>query len=405
MQTDLHPLFKGTAIGEEAEAILRSCVHCGFCNATCPTYQELGDERDGPRGRIYLVKQLFETGSASDKTRLHLDRCLNCRSCETTCPSGVQYGRLADLGKAVIEQQQTRPLSERLVRWGLRQVLPYRRRFNALLKVGQFMRPVLPQSVARKIPATVKKLAWPAASHPRKMLYLESCGQQGATPNTNIAAAKVLDRLGITLTAAPRAGCCGALSYHLSETDEGLDYMRRNIDAWWPAIEAGAEAIVVTASGCGVTVKEYGELLRSDPHYAPRAQRVSALAKDLVEVISLEDIERLAPRADTVKTAVHCPCTLQHGLGLPDNVERLLIRAGLDLAATTDKHLCCGSAGSYSITQPELSASLLDKKLKALSIDNPERIVTANVGCQMHLATAATVPVMHWIEVVEQNMT
>jgi len=404
MQTDLHPLFKGTELGEEAESILRSCVHCGFCNATCPTYQELGDERDGPRGRIYLIKQLFETGSATDKTRLHLDRCLNCRSCETTCPSGVQYGRLADLGKAVIEQQQTRPLGQRLLRWGLRQVLPYHGRFSALLKLGQFVRPVLPRAVAKKIPVASVKLTWPSRQHSRKMLYLDSCGQRGATPNTNIATARVLDRLGITLTSAPHSGCCGALSYHLSETQEGLDFMRRNIDAWWPAIEAGAEAIVVTASGCGVTVKEYGTLLRDDPHYAERALRVSVLAKDLAELISLEDIARLAPRADPVKTAVHCPCTLQHGLGLPDNVEQLLRAAGMQLAKTTEKHLCCGSAGSYSITQPQLSGSLLDKKLKALTIDNPQRIVTANVGCQMHLATAASVPVMHWIEVIEQNM-
>ncbi len=402
MQTNLHPKFQHTPEGKEADAILRSCVHCGFCTATCPTYLELGDERDGPRGRIYLLKQLLETGEATEKTRRHMDRCLSCRSCETTCPSGVEYGRLADIGKGIIERQQTRPLWEKVTRWGLRQILPYARRFSALLRMGQWVRPLLPAIIKEKVPPRVVTLTWPTSNHQRVMLVLAGCAQPGATPNTNAAAARVLDRLGISLVEAANAGCCGAVSYHLSEHDEGLDFMRRNIDAWWPSIEQGAEAIVITASGCGTMVKDYGKLLKADPVYADKARRVSELARDISEVITVDDIEKLSLRADSLKTAVHCPCTLQHGLQLPDRVDQLLAAAGLDLARTKDKHLCCGSAGTYSILQPVLSKTLLSNKLQALSIDNPDRIVTANVGCQLHLASQAEIPVQHWIELLEQ---
>ncbi len=402
MQTNIHPKFKGTKMGEEAEAILRSCVHCGFCTATCPTYQELGDERDGPRGRIYLIKQLLETGEATDKTRKHMDRCLSCRSCETTCPSGVEYGRLADIGKEIIERQQTRPLWEAATRWGLRQILPYAGRFSVLLRIGQWVRPVLPAMIKDKVPLRAPALAWPTSRHPRVMLVLAGCAQPGATPNTNAATARVLDRLGISLVEAPKAGCCGAVSYHLSKHEEGLDFMRRNIDAWWPEIERGAEAVVITASGCGTMVKDYGKLLNSDPAYASKAQRVSELTKDISEVISVADIERLDLKTDGKKTAIHCPCSLQHGLQLSDRVDQLLAAAGFDLAKTKDKHLCCGSAGTYSILQPKLSGKLLSNKLQALSIDSPDRIVTANVGCQLHLASESKMPVQHWIELLDQ---
>ncbi|MEH6584095.1 MAG: glycolate oxidase subunit GlcF [Halioglobus sp.] len=405
MQTNIHPNFKGTAIGDEADAILRSCVHCGFCTATCPTYQALGDERDGPRGRIYLIKQLLETGEATENTRKHMDRCLSCRSCETTCPSGVEYGRLADIGKEIIERQQTRPWWEASTRWGLRQILPYARRFTTLLRMGQWVRPLLPAIIKEKVPPRSAPLAWPTRRHQREMLLLAGCAQPGATPNTNAAAARVLDRLGVTLVEAPKAGCCGAVSYHLSEHDEGLGFMRRNIDAWWPAIEQGAEAIVITASGCGTMVKDYGKLLGSDPIYSKKAQRVSELAKDLSEVLTSDDIKSLKLSPDGLKTAVHCPCSLQHGLQLPNRVDELLAAAGLDLARTQDKHLCCGSAGTYSILQPQLSREFLDNKLKALTVDAPDRIVTANVGCQLHLASKSDVPVQHWIELVEQGLS
>ena len=405
MQTNLHPMFKNTAVGDEAEAILRSCVHCGFCNATCPTYQELGDERDGPRGRIYLIKQLLETGEATEKTRTHMDRCLTCRSCETTCPSGVEYGRLADIGKEIIERQQTRPFAEQIMRWGLRHILPYRQRFTALLRLGQWLRPLMPAMVKEKIPSRVHLLRWPPARHSRRMLVLAGCTQPGTTPNTNIAAARVLDQLGVSLIELPKAGCCGAVSHHLSEHDEGLGFVRANIDIWWPAIEQGAEAIVVTASGCGTMVKDYGKLLKSDALYADKARRVSDIARDLSEVISVGDIEKLKFKTDGLKTAIHCPCSLQHGLQLPDHVDRLLEKAGIDIAKTVDKHLCCGSAGTYSLLQPAMSSNLLDNKLEALTVDSPDRIVTANVGCQLHLATRSQVPVQHWIELLEQGMS
>ncbi len=405
MQTKLHPLFKNSPQGEEADAILRSCVHCGFCNATCPTYQELGDERDGPRGRIYLIKQLLEEGQATAKTRRHLDRCLNCRSCETTCPSGVEYGRLVDIGKEIIEQQQSRPMGERFLRWGMRQIMPYPRRFTPLLRLGQFFRPLLPGFLKHHVPVRQSSLPWPSSkSHSRVMLALAGCVQPGSTPNTNAAAATVLDKLGVTLVEEARAGCCGALSYHLSEHDEGLDFMRRNIDAWWPAIEAGAEAIVVTASGCGTTVKDYGHLLRHDDNYAMRASRVSELAKDLSEILLNEDLASLPMKPDMLKTAVHCPCSLQHGQQLPNSVEMVLQESGVNLVETTEKHLCCGSAGTYSILQPQLSQKLLDNKVKALMVDAPERIVTANIGCQLHIESKSPVPVRHWIEILAERM-
>ncbi|WP_350557960.1 glycolate oxidase subunit GlcF [Psychrobacter sp. CAL346-MNA-CIBAN-0220] len=386
---------------QEADSILRSCVHCGFCNATCPTYQELGDERDGPRGRIYLIKQLLETGDISEKSQTHLDRCLTCRSCETTCPSGVKYGRLAEIGRGIMEDQLERPFQQKLLRWLIRKVLPYSRRFGALLRLGQLGRPLLPSSLKTKVPARQVKLSLPAQQHTRQMLVLAGCAQPSATPNTNIVAARVLDKLGIGLFTAPEAGCCGAVSYHLSAHEEGLAFMRRNIDAWWPYIETGVEAIVISASGCGSMVKDYGEKLSQDPAYAAKAQRVSELAKDLSEVLFKEDLSQLELQGLGRKTAVHCPCSLQHAQQLGGLVEQILQQAGIDLTRTKDGHLCCGSAGTYSILQPEMSQQLLTNKLADLTIDNPEQIVTANIGCQLHLSTKSSVPVKHWIELLD----
>lgn len=403
MKTNVIPLYQATPEGREAEEILRNCVHCGFCTATCPTYQELNDERDGPRGRIYLIKQLLEGGEVTEKTRKHLDRCLTCRSCETTCPSGVKYGRLIDFGRAAVEKVAPRPNSERLLRWVLRQVLPRKQLFATLLKLGQIMRPLLPGKLKTKVPPkrTVHSI-WPASRQPRVMLALAGCAQPSATPYTNIAAARVLDRLGITLVEESKAGCCGAVSYHLGAHDEGLDYMRRNIDAWWPAIEAGAEAIVMTASGCGAMVQEYGEALANDPAYAVKAKRISELAKDLSEILLAEDLSPLKLDQHDERVAVHCPCTLQHAMKQDSSVEQVLSKAGVELSQTKDKHLCCGSAGTYSVLQPEISQKLLKKKLAALTIEQPDRIVTANVGCQLHLETKAEVPVQHWIELLDR---
>jgi len=401
MQTKLIAKFQQSAQGQEAESILRSCVHCGFCTATCPTYQELHDERDGPRGRIYLIKQILEGAEITEKTQTHLDRCLSCRSCETTCPSGVKYGRLVDIGRSLVEEAVPRPAKDRLMRWSLRKVLPHAHLFGSLLKVGQAVRPLTNGALKAKIPLKQVASPWPASSHNRVMLVLAGCAQPSAAPNTNAAAARVLDKLGITLVEAPKAGCCGAVSYHLSAHEEGLDFMRRNIDAWWPAIEAGAEALVMTASGCGAMVSEYGYLLRDDPAYAEKAKRVSELCKDLSQILLGEDLSTLELTKRDEKVAFHCPCTLQHALQLNGVVEQVLKKAGVNLAKTKDKHLCCGSAGTYSILQPTLSKSLLDNKLKALMLDAPARIVTANIGCQLHLGTKSTVPVQHWIELLE----
>jgi glycolate oxidase iron-sulfur subunit len=412
MQTNLSDAARTLSRADEAEQILRSCVHCGFCNATCPTYQLLGNELDGPRGRIYLIKQMLEGEPVTQKTQLHLDRCLTCRNCETTCPSGVTYHALLDIGRAELERRVPRPAAERMLREGLRRVIPHPAVFDALLKAGRALRPILPAALGRKIPRRgVSPKARPTPTHPRTMLMLEGCVQPALSPNTNAAAARVLDRLGISIVDAERAGCCGATDYHLNAQEAGLARARRNIDAWWPAIEAGAEAIVQTASGCGAFVKEYGHLLRDDPSYASKAQRVSELARDLVEVLAREPLDRLQasspgnpPMQTQRRIAFHCPCTLQHAQKLGGAVESILQGLGFDLTAVPDAHLCCGSAGTYSITQPELAERLRNNRLDALESGKPELIVTANIGCQTHLDSAGRTPVRHWIELVEASL-
>jgi len=400
MQTNLAEFIRDTEEGREADAILRKCVHCGFCLATCPTYQLLGDELDSPRGRIYLIKQVLEGSTPTATTQLHLDRCLTCRNCETTCPSGVEYGRLADIGRRVVEERVERPLPGRLARRALRMLIPHRDRFAALLWIGQTVRPLLPRALKRRVPAPSSARPRPHSGHERKMLVLEGCVQPSLAPNTNAAAARVLDRLGIELVAAEDT-CCGAVSHHLSATDEGLDFMRRNIDVWWPHIQSGAEAIVITASGCGAMVREYGHLLRHDPEYADKAKRVSELSRDLSEVLAGEDLSALAATGDRPRVAFHPPCTLQHGLGIRGVVERILADAGFDLTAVPDAHLCCGSAGTYSILQPGLAGRLKDDKLKALGQGGPDVIATANIGCQTHLQSGTDLPVRHWIEILD----
>ncbi|RRW44453.1 glycolate oxidase iron-sulfur subunit [Pseudomonas luteola] len=401
MQTILSEEARRLPQAAEAERVLRSCVHCGFCNATCPTYQLLGDELDGPRGRIYLIKQMLEGGPVTTKTQLHLDRCLTCRNCETTCPSGVTYHNLLDIGRAELERRVPRPMGERLLRAGLRTVLPRPALFKALAGAGQTLRPLLPDALKSKLPADPLPAGErPAVRHERHVLMLEGCVQPGLSPNTNAATARVLDRLGISVVDAPRAGCCGAVEFHLNAQHDGLDRARRNIDAWWPAVEAGAEAIVQTASGCGAFVKDYGHLLKDDPAYAAKARRVSELAKDIVEVVRAEPLERLVVSADH-RLAFHCPCTLQHAQKLGGAVEEVLQRLGYTLATVPDAHLCCGSAGTYSLTQPELSRQLRDNKLAALESGQPDLIVTANIGCQTHLGGVSRTPVRHWIEIVD----
>ena len=404
MQTTLSDKARQLPRAEEAESILRSCVHCGFCNATCPTYQLLGDELDGPRGRIYLIKQVLEGNEVTEKTQLHLDRCLSCRNCETTCPSGVDYHNLLDIGRAVVDAAVPRPLGQRLLRESLRAVVPNAALFKSLTQLGNTFRPLLPGSLKIKLPSNITPAkARPAVRHARKVLMLEGCVQPGLSPNTNAATARVLDRLGISVTPVAQAGCCGAVDYHLNAQEAGLNRARRNIDAWWPSVEAGAEAIVQTASGCGAFVKDYGHLLSGDPTYASKAQRISALTKDLVEVLRDEPLENLGVASD-LRLAFHCPCTLQHAQKLGGAVESVLSRLGFNLTAVPDAHLCCGSAGTYSITQPELSKRLRDNKMNALESGRPEVIATANIGCQTHLAGAGRTPVRHWIELIEEAL-
>jgi len=399
---ELHQRFAGTPEGILASDLTSACVHCGFCLETCPTYLDTRDERDSPRGRIYLIKQLLESGTAGATTRTHLDRCLTCRNCETSCPSGMRYGELLDIGRGLVEREAPRGGAARSLRWALRQLLSRGALLAPFMALARLARPLLPAALARRIPPGARG-PLPTRAQSRRMLLLEGCVQRAATPATNGAARRVLDRLGITLVTAPAARCCGALDYHLAAHDAGLDHARRNIDAWWPHIEAGAEAIVSSASGCGVMIEDYGRLLAGDRAYADKARRVSALARDLADVLAAEDLEALQVDTAVGPVALHTPCTLQHGQKKPQLLEGLLLRAGFTLAPTRDDHLCCGSAGSYSLLQRQRARRLGQRKAAALCTDAPQLIASANIGCQLHLAAHAGVPVVHWIELLDNS--
>ena len=406
MQTQLAPEFAATPEGLAAEAILRKCVHCGFCTATCPTYQLLGDELDGPRGRIYLIKQVLEGAPPTRSTQLHLDRCLTCRNCETTCPSGVQYGHLVDMGRKIVDAKVPRPLGERAVRWALKDGLTSPL-FDSAMQAGQALRGVLPASVRAKVPVPTAAGHWPRRQHARKVLLLEGCVQPSMAPGINAATVRVLDAVGIQAVIAPEAGCCGAVKFHLNDQQGALAQMRANIDAWWPRVGSDAvECIVLNASGCGAMVKEYGHHLQHDAQYAAKAARISALARDLSELLpdiaaSLQGQLRNVPQG---VVALQSPCTLQHGQRLRGGIEQHLRALGFDVRVAQEAHLCCGSAGTYSVLQPQLSQALRTRKLGHLQALGPSVIASANIGCITHLQSGTDTPVRHWVQVLDEAL-
>ena len=404
MHTELSDQFANTEQGKTAKEVIAKCVHCGFCNATCPTYQLLGDELDGPRGRIYQIKQVLEGATPTTELASHLDRCLTCRSCETTCPSGVEYHKLLDIGREVVEQQISRKPLESVQKWVLKTFLSRRQFVTPMIRSAQLFRGFMPSFVRKNLPEKQNIGNWPGNNHSRKMLILDGCVQPGMKPLTNFAAARVLDKLGISLLREKNETCCGALSFHLNDQQMAKAQMRRNIDAWWSHVDNGVEAIISTASGCGVMVKDYAKALADDQLYAKKATVIAELTKDLSQVLVAEDIELLR-LSDHRKVAFHSPCTLQHGQKLNGVVESILKRSGFDLTVIRDSHLCCGSAGTYSIFQKEISSKLLENKLEAINTGQPDVIASANIGCQLHLESAADVPVIHWIELLNQSIT
>ena len=411
METHLADFIRDTTAGREAEEILRKCVHCGFCTATCPTYQLLGDELDGPRGRIYLIKQVLEGAEPTERTRLHLDRCLTCRSCESTCPSGVHYSRLLDIGREVVEARVPRGGGDAALRGALKALLPRSALFGTAMTLGQMVRPLLPGVLKAKVPPRTSAGAVPRGGHARRMIALAGCAQPSMYPNINGATRRVLDALGIDLIEPAGAGCCGAVRFHLNDAEAARDDARRNIDAWWPLVEAGAEAIVMTASGCGVHVKDYGHLLQGDARYADKAAKVASITRDVSEVLAAEK-SALAARLETLpplpagerKVAFHSPCTLQHGQQIRGLAEGLLAAAGFELTVVADGHLCCGSAGTYSILQEDIALRLRGNKLSALQAGQPARIASANIGCIAHLQGGTGTEVRHFVELLDQRL-
>jgi glycolate oxidase iron-sulfur subunit len=408
METHLADWLKGTRDGDEAEAILRKCVHCGFCTATCPTYQLLGDELDGPRGRIYLIKSVVEGEKPTASTMEHLDRCLTCRNCESTCPSGVDYGHLVDIGRKLVEQQVERPASQRFMRTLLRETLTRRWLFDPAMRVGQAVRPLLPEALKAKVPERRDPGKRPSRSHARKVILLEGCVQPGMLPSIDAATDRVLDRLGLEAVRPQGSGCCGAIRHHLNDQAGAANDARRNIAAWWPLIEAGAEAILINASGCGAMVKDYAHLLADDPEWAARAKQVVERTRDLAEWLPVEiDAAIAAGRlraAPSSRVVFHPPCTLQHGQKVRGVVEGLLTRLGATVLPVGESHLCCGSAGTYSVLQPQLSGELRARKLGHLTAGKPELILSANIGCITHLQAGTGTPVRHWIEWLDEQM-
>jgi len=401
METIIHNSLKNHPAIKQADDILRSCVHCGFCNATCPTYQLLGDELDGPRGRIYLIKQLVESGSCTEQTRDHLDRCLTCRNCETTCPSGVNYSRLLTIGRELSEKHQPRKIYDRALRKLLRLVIPHRQRISLVVRIASLLKPVLPAATQRQLPSK-KRTTAPLSKHQRLVIIPKGCAQDAFAADINADCEIILDKLGIGSIEIDADSCCGAMSEHMSEAAEAEMFMKKNIDAWWPSIEAGAEAIVSTASACAVMIKDYGHLLANDPEYAEKAMRVSELCLDISELLEKEDLS-LFKNTQSKKISFHAPCTLQHGQKITGKVEKLLAKIGYDLVDYNDAHLCCGSAGTYSILQNKISKQLLANKLDNLLASKPDIIATANIGCLLHMRSGTATPVKHWLQLINPS--
>ena len=414
MQTNISEALKTTPEGIEAERILRSCVHCGFCNATCPTYRLFGDELDGPRGRIYLIKGLLEGKAVSRKTQLHLDRCLTCLACETSCPSGVEYGRLLDIGRQQINKKVSRTLIERFYRYLLSLILPYPERFSFFLEIGRGIKFLLPNRYRRMIPESIKlrktesseHISRSTSGHIRKMILFSGCVQPSLSPETNYASARLLNMLGIETMLVHGEGCCGAIDHHMAVDDKALSFFKNNIDAWWSYLEQGLEAIVISASGCGVMIKEYGYILRNDPVYQDKARQISMLARDIGEVIAAEDIGKLRKiiNVSSKRFAFQNPCSLQHGQKMKDKIEELLKKLGYQICDVDDANQCCGSAGTYSLLQTDLSEKMRKKKIISLEAVKPDVIMTANIGCQLHLQQVTDIPVKHWIEILEEDI-
>jgi glycolate oxidase iron-sulfur subunit len=415
MQTSFSPAQLADPQVAFSEAIVRKCVHCGFCTATCPTYVTLGNELDSPRGRIYLIKDMLENGRAADAQIVtHIDRCLSCLACTTTCPSGVDYMHLIDHARAHIQNTYQRPLIDRLIRNILAYVLPYPGRFRAAVSMAKFARPLAPllervqalrplAAMLRLAPKTLPQkisfapqnlIAKPLA----RVVILEGCAQPVLKPSINTAARALLTRLNIEIVTPVGEGCCGALVHHMGREHDSLAAARRNIDAWL-AIEGGLDAIIITASGCGTTIKDYGHMLRLDPAYAAKAATVSALAKDATEFLAT--LELPAPSLKpSMRVAYHAACSLQHGQKITEAPKTLLKNAGFELVEPKESHLCCGSAGTYNIMQPGIAAKLLQRKLHNLKAVKPDLIAAGNIGCITQIGAAADIPVVHTIELL-----